>query len=94
MISKDVNSVEQVAFVGAVNASDPKIETLENYADARFKVIKYTPNIQLGASDDCGFIPFSVDIKPKISQGPDFARDAAFEKISNRTRAPGLHLKS
>ena len=38
---------------------------------------------RLGATDDCGFSPFSRDLKPKHGS-PDFARDVAMQKISAR----------
>jgi methionine synthase II (cobalamin-independent) len=44
---------------------------------------RYIPAERLGATDDCGFSPFSRDEKPKHGS-PDFARDVAMEKISNR----------
>ena len=85
-IRKDANGVKQVAFVGVVNPLNPRIETPEEIADALVEASKYIPKDQLGATDDCGFSPFSIDIKPKHGQGPDFARDVAFQKISNRIK--------
>ena len=46
---------------------------------------KYIPKERLGATDDCGFSPFSRDVKPKHGS-PDFARDVAMQKIAG---APG-----
>jgi hypothetical protein len=43
----------------------------------------------LGATDDCGFSPFSIDVKPKHGS-PDFARDIAFQKIANRIKGAQL----
>ena len=83
-IRKDANGVKQVAFVGVVNPLDPKIETPEEIADALAEASKYIAKDQLGATDDCGFSPFSIDVKPKHGKGPDFARDVAFQKIKNR----------
>ena len=40
---------------------------------------------RLGATDDCGFSPFSRDEKPKHGS-PDFARDVAMQKIANRVK--------
>jgi hypothetical protein len=45
----------------------------------------------LGATDDCGFSPFSRDIKPKHGS-PDFARDVAMQKI--QARLEGARLAS
>ena len=44
---------------------------------------KHIPVERLGATDDCGFSPFSRDVKPKHGS-PDFARDIAMQKISAR----------
>jgi hypothetical protein len=44
---------------------------------------KYIPKERLGSSDDCGFSPFSIDVKPKHGS-PDVARDVAFQKIKSR----------
>jgi len=43
----------------------------------------------LGATDDCGFSPFSVDLEPKHGS-PDFARDIAFQKITAREQGGKL----
>jgi hypothetical protein len=39
----------------------------------------------LGATDDCGFSPFSIDVKLKHGS-PDIARDIAFQKIASRVQ--------
>ena len=44
---------------------------------------------RLGATDDCGFSPFSRDVKPKHGS-PDFARDVAMQKISARLEGARL----
>ena len=44
---------------------------------------KYIDKQLLGSTDDCGFSPFSIDMKPNHGT-PDYARDVAFQKISNR----------
>lgn len=63
-IRRDANGVKQVAFVGVVNPLNPRIETPEEIADALVKASEYIPKDQLGATDDCGFSPFSIDVKP------------------------------
>ncbi|CAE6353968.1 unnamed protein product [Rhizoctonia solani] len=73
----------QVAFIGVVNPLDPTVETPEQVADALVAASKYIPKDQLGATDDCGFSPFSIDVKPKHGS-PDYARDIAFMKITAR----------
>jgi hypothetical protein len=52
---------------------------------------KHLPKERLGATDDCGFSPFSTDEKPKHGS-PDFARDIAFQKIAARVK--GVHMAS
>ena len=44
---------------------------------------------QLGATDDCGFSPFSIDEKPNHGS-PDFARETAWQKISSRVEGTRL----
>ena len=43
----------------------------------------YIGKEKLGSTDDCGFSPFSIDQKPNHGN-PDYARDIAFQKITNR----------
>ena len=50
---------------------------------------KYIPVERLGATDDCGFSPFSRDVKPKHGS-PDFARDIAMQKIAARLEGARL----
>ncbi|KAF7197007.1 Methionine synthase [Pseudocercospora fuligena] len=83
-IRKDANGVKQVAFIGVTNPQDPRVETPEEIADEICEAAKWIPVDQLGATDDCGFSPFSIDRKPKHEKGPDFARSVAFQKIANR----------
>ncbi|KAH7053116.1 hypothetical protein B0J12DRAFT_45654 [Macrophomina phaseolina] len=90
-IRKDANGVKQVAFIGVINPLDPKVETPEEVAEQLINAAKYIPVDQLGATDDCGFSPFSIDLKPKHGS-PDFARDIAFQKITNRVK--GVKLAS
>ena len=84
-IRKDAKGVKQVAFIGVVNPLNPKVETPEQICEDLVKASKYIPNDQLGATDDCGFSPFSIDVKPKHGS-PDFAREIAFQKIENRVK--------
>lgn len=84
-IRKDANGVKQVAFVGVVDPLNPKIETPEQICDSLVEASQYIAKDQLGATDDCGFSPFSIDVKPKHGS-PDFARDVAFQKIANRIK--------
>jgi methionine synthase II (cobalamin-independent) len=79
----DANGVPQVAFIGVINPLDPTVETPEQVESALITASNYIPRERLGATDDCGFSPFSVDLKPKHGS-PDLARDIAFQKITSR----------
>ena len=79
----DAEGVPQVCFMGVVNPLNPEVETAEQVKDALVTAAKYIPVERLGATDDCGFSPFSRDEKPKHGS-PDFARDVAMQKISVR----------
>ena len=79
----DANGVTQVAFMGVINPLSPDVETAEQVKDDLVTAAKHIPVAQLGATDDCGFSPFSRDEKPKHGS-PDFARDIAMQKISAR----------
>lgn len=85
-IRKDADGVKQVAFIGVVNPLNPRIETPEETCNELLEAAKHIDVSQLGATDDCGFSPFSIDVKPKHGNGPDFARQVAFKKIANRIR--------
>ncbi len=90
-IRADANGVKQVAFVGVVDPLNPEVETPEQIAADLVTAAKHIPLDQLGATDDCGFSPFSIDVKPKHGS-PDFARDIAFQKIAAREK--GVRLAS
>ncbi len=81
----DANGVPQVCFIGVVDPLNPRVETAEEIAEALVTAATFIPKERLGATDDCGFSPFSIDQKPKHGS-PDFARDIAFEKISARVQ--------
>jgi methionine synthase II (cobalamin-independent) len=80
---KDANGVPQVAFIGVINPQDPRVETPQEVCADLMLASKYIPKERLGATDDCGFSPFSIDVKPKHGS-PDVARDIAFQKIKSR----------
>ena len=69
--------------MGVINPLDPTVETAEQVKNDLMTAAKYIPKEALGATDDCGFSPFSRDVKPKHGS-PDFARDVAMQKISAR----------
>ena len=80
---EDANGVAQVCFIGVTNPQNPRVETAEEVYDDIMLASKHIPKQRLGTTDDCGFSPFSIDVKPKHGS-PDFARDVAFEKIKAR----------
>ena len=79
----DANGVPQVCFMGVINPLSPDVETAEQVKEQLVAAAKYIPVERLGATDDCGFSPFSRDEKPSHGS-PDFARDIAMQKISAR----------
>ena len=88
-IRADADGVRQVAFIGVINPLSPEVETAEEVRDRLVTAAKYIPTDQLGATDDCGFSPFSRDLKPQHGS-PDFARDVAMEKIANRVKGAAM----
>src|SRR6185312_10998158 len=72
----DANGVAQVCFMGVINPLTPEVETAEQVKNDLLTAAKHIPVERLGATDDCGFSPFSRDLKPKHGS-PDFARDVA-----------------
>ncbi len=82
-IRRDAKGVKQVAFIGVINPLNPRVESAEEVAADLLLASKYIPKDQLGSTDDCGFSPFSIDVKPKHGS-PDVARDIAFQKIKAR----------
>jgi methionine synthase II (cobalamin-independent) len=79
----DAKGVPQVAFIGVTNPQNPRVETADEVCKDLLLASKYIPKDRLGATDDCGFSPFSIDVKPKHGS-PDVARDIAFQKIKSR----------
>jgi len=82
---EDANGVPQVCFIGVIDPLNPTVETPQQVADDLVTAARYIPKERLGATDDCGFSPFSVDDKPRHGS-PDFARDVAFQKIGSRVQ--------
>jgi len=81
----DANGVAQVCFIGVIDPLNPTVETPEQVAADLVTAANHIPRERLGATDDCGFSPFSIDDKPKHGS-PDFARDIAFRKITARVQ--------
>ena len=80
---EDANGVAQVCFMGVIDPLNPEVETPEQVRDDLVLAAKHIPVERLGATDDCGFSPFSRDEKPKHGS-PDFARDIAMQKVAAR----------
>jgi methionine synthase II (cobalamin-independent) len=85
----DANGVAQTAYIGVTNPQNPRVESPEEIRDALVRAANFIPKEQLGATDDCGFSPFSIDEKPNHGS-PDHARDVAFQKIHNRVEGTRL----
>jgi methionine synthase II (cobalamin-independent) len=79
----DADGVSQVCFIAVINPLDPIVETPEQVASELMAAARHIPRERLGATDDCGFSPFSRDVKPKHGS-PDLARDIAMQKIAAR----------
>ncbi len=80
---EDANGVPQMAFIGVTNPQNPRVESAEEVRDLLLRAANFIPKERLGATDDCGFSPFSIDEKP-LHGSPDYAREVAFQKITNR----------
>jgi methionine synthase II (cobalamin-independent) len=73
----------QVCYIGVTNPQNPRVESPQEICDTLVHAAQFIPKERLGATDDCGFSPFSIDEKP-LHGSPDYARDVAFQKIANR----------
>ena len=85
----DANGVTQMAYIGVINPLNPRVESPEEVRDALVRAASFIPKERLGATDDCGFSPFSIDEKPSHGS-PDFARETAWQKITNRVAGTKL----
>ncbi len=88
---EDADGVAQTAFIGVIDPQNPRVETAEQVCADLVLASKHIPKERLGATDDCGFSPFSIDVKPKHGS-PDVARDIAFQKI--KARVEGTRMAS
>lgn len=88
-LRSDASGVTQMAYIGVINPLNPRVESPEEVRDALVRAANFIPKEQLGATDDCGFSPFSIDEKPNHGS-PDFARDTAWQKITNRVEGTKL----
>lgn len=85
----DANGVPQICFIGVIDPINPTVETQEQVRDDLVVASRHIPVERLGSTDDCGFSPFSIDVKPKHGS-PDVARDIAFQKIAARVKGTAL----
>ena len=81
----EANGVPQICFIGVIDPLNPVVETPEQVCDDLVLASKYISVKHLGSTDDCGFSPFSIDMKPKHGS-PDVARQIAFKKIVARVK--------
>ena len=88
-LRSDANGVTQMAYIGVINPLNPRVESPEEVRDALVRAANFIDKEQLGATDDCGFSPFSIDEKPNHGS-PDFARETAWQKIQNRVEGTRL----
>jgi len=86
---EDADGAAQTAFIGVIDPQNPRVETAEEVCAALVLASNYISKERLGATDDCGFSPFSIDVKPKHGS-PDVARDIAFQKIKARVEGTGM----
>ncbi len=84
-IRDDADGVTQMAYIGVTNPGNPRVESAEEIRDHLVGAANHIDKQQLGSTDDCGFSPFSIDEKPNHGS-PDYARDVAFQKITNRVK--------
>jgi len=85
----DANGVAQTCFIGVINPLNPRVETPQEVRNDLLLASKYIPRERLGSTDDCGFSPFSIDVKPKHGS-PDIAREIAFKKIASRVEGTAM----
>ena len=79
----DAKGVVQMAYIGVINPQNPRVESADEVCEQLLAAANHIPREQIGSTDDCGFSPFSIDVKPNHGS-PDYARDVAFEKIASR----------
>jgi methionine synthase II (cobalamin-independent) len=88
-LRSDADGVAQMAYIGVTNPLNPRVESPQEVRDALVRAANFIPREQLGATDDCGFSPFSIDEKPSHGS-PEFARETAWQKIANRVSGTRL----
>ncbi|MGQ0575025.1 MAG: 5-methyltetrahydropteroyltriglutamate--homocysteine methyltransferase [Pseudonocardia sp.] len=88
-LRSDAEGVTQMAYIGTIVTQSPRPESPQEVADQLIRAANFMPKEQIGSTDDCGFSPFSIDEKPNHGS-PDYARDVAFQKITNRVEGTRL----
>jgi len=88
-LRSDADGVTQMAYIGTIVTQSPRAESPREVADQLIRAGNFMPKEQIGSTDDCGFSPFSIDEKPNHGS-PDYARDVAFQKITNRVEGTRL----
>lgn len=63
-LREDADGVAQTVCIGVINPLNPRVESPEEMRDALVRAANFLPKEGLGATDDCGFSPFSIDEKP------------------------------
>ena len=79
----DAKGVPQMAYIGVTVTQSPRAESAQEICDQLVAAANFIGKERIGSTDDCGFSPFSMDMKPNHGT-PDHARDVAFQKITNR----------
>ncbi len=86
---EDADGVAQICFVGVTNPLHRQVETPQQVRCDLLMAARHIPKERLGSTDDCGFSPFSIDLKPKHGS-PDLAREIAFKKIAARVEGTAM----
>ncbi len=79
----DADGVSQMCYLGVTVTQSPRPESAQEICNQLVRAANFMPKERIGSTDDCGFSPFSIDEKPNHGS-PDYARDIAFQKITNR----------
>ncbi|MGI8974591.1 MAG: hypothetical protein ACR2HI_10505, partial [Gaiella sp.] len=85
----DANCVPQMCYIDVTVTQSPRPESAQEICNQLVRAAEFIPKERLGSTDDCGFSPFSIDEKPNHGS-PDYARDIAFEKITNRVQGTAM----
>lgn len=85
----DARGIPQVAYIGCIVTQSPRPESAQEVCDQLVAAANHIGKDRIGSTDDCGFSPFSIDLKPNHGS-PDYAREIAFQKIANRVTGTKL----